>query len=267
MVSRHVSLLFIVCFIIIHKAELQKLQLSYCQAIADPHIYPFGITTEEWCTQNGSQVLLQNSFLQLSIHVASPPGTFYPIDDFTFDFHPTGVSPWCVFDSSDLQSLGTGACSTPGVTITVTGSGWIIQYLTTLVVTITEWGGGGMPTYYNIQIAQATSELPYSSGLCVCGCPSAYIYNQGQGPANGKRKRQASPCAAAYQQWQQQGKTATQQAITNFNNICAEDIQGSGTDNYVASAYQTLDMDVIQQQNPNIQTVYQLFLQDSQNRS
>jgi len=257
MAFQHISLFFIVCFIIIHKAEAQS-QTNYCQAVGDPHITGFTIAGVQWCIQNGSQVLLQNSFLQLSIHVTQPPGGYFPIDSVTLDFHPTGGS-WCVITSACLVASGTtAACcpaSTGDIAITTTVGGWVITYTSLLIVNIYSYGGGAT---FDVQITQATSELPYSSGLCVCGCPAAYI-----NPVT----YQTNPLdQAPFNAWQQQQTLKpTQTGLANYHTIFAQDAQTVPRTPtlYAHSAIITLDFDLMQQQTLTIKSALPIVLRNA----
>jgi len=247
MAFQHISLFFIVCFIIIHKAEPQT-QTKCCQAIGDPHITGFTIAGVQWCIQNGSQVLLQNSFLQLSIHVTEPPTAYYAIDGVTLDFHPTGGS-WCVITSACLVASGTlAACcpaSTGDINITPTTGGWVITYTSLLIVNIVSYGGGAT---FDVQITQDTSLLPYSSGLCVCGCPAAYI-----SPKTYGTNQLDQQFLKAWQGWEvQQGQTLTptKAGVANYHTIFAQDAAQvpQNPTQFANAAVITLDCDLLQQQ-------------------
>jgi len=256
MAFQHISLFFIVCFIIIHKAEPQT-QTKCCQAIGDPHITGFTIAGVQWCIQNGSQVLLQNSFLQLSIHVTEPPGGYYPIDGVTLDFHPTGGS-CCVITSACLVAFGTtAACcpaSTGDINITPTVGGWVITYTSLLIVNIYNYGGAT----FDVQITQAASQLPYSSGLCVCGCPAAYLNSQTYGinQLDGQ----------FLETWQQQQtRQPTQTGLANYHTIFAQDAQTvpQNPTQYANSAIITLDIDLMQQQTLSIKQALPIVLKNA----
>jgi len=256
-------LVFIVCLAIIHNAEPQQPSAGdMCQMVADPHLTPFatppGSTVtpaQQWCTQPGSQVLLQDQFVQISIDVDSPPSAvFYPIIGFTFTFAPS-IGAACVIDDVCLNAGS--CCAIPGVTIvTSPGPSWQVTYTTMLVVQITTWGGG--PTYYNLNIWQDPSQRQYSSGLCVCGCPTGFLYGQGQ-PQGGKGKRHVSrdkrqinpACQQAVSQWIQQSQLSPSQAgQNNALTACTQDLQENSP--YInAAVSDTLVMDVMRQASPS----------------
>ncbi|CAF3707908.1 unnamed protein product [Rotaria socialis] len=154
-------------------AYFQPMEPSYygqCSYTGDPHLVPFpskygGVQTTYWCQTTGWELLINNSFVSISVLVGPNP---YLITEYVLTFYG---HPSCVIKSSNkAPPVCANTTSVTSVTLSE-GSSWSHFHKTeSIIVHIDKMG-----SYHNIYIYQSFLLIDASAGLCrKWKCPTQY---------------------------------------------------------------------------------------------